>query len=137
MNNENQIKLFNNHQIRTLWDKDKEEWFFSIIDVIAILTNSPHPRTYWSKLKTKLKNEGSELYQNWVQLKMPATDGKMRLTDVADTKGILRIIQSISSPNAEPFKLWLAQIGHERLDEIADPQLSVERAISNYMNIVF
>lgn len=132
MTKENQIKLFNDNKIRTKWDEKKEEWLFSIIDVVGVLSESPHPRTYWSKLKTKLKNEGSELYQNWVQLKMPASDGKMRLTDVANTEQILRIIQSIPSPNAEPFKRWLAKIGKEHLDEIADPQLAIERAISNY-----
>ncbi|KZX16847.1 hypothetical protein MBCUT_04770 [Methanobrevibacter cuticularis] len=107
MKNENQIKLFSDHKIRTKWDDEKEEWYFSIVDIIAVLSDSPHPRTYWSKLKTKLKNEGSELYQNWVQLKMPATDGKMRLTDVGDTKQILRLVQSIPSPKAEPFKIIL------------------------------
>ena len=132
MTKKNAIKIFNDYKIRTKWVDEEEEWYFSVIDVVGVLSESPHPRSYWSKLKTKLKNEGSELYRNLVQLKMPANDGKMRLTDVGDTKQILRLIQSIPSANAEPFKLWLAKIGHERLDEIADPQLAIERAISNY-----
>ena len=132
MSSKNTIKLFNNYKIRTIWDEKKGDWYFSIIDVVGLLSESKDPRNYWKVLKKRLKDEGSELVTNCNRLKMPATDGKMRLTDVADTKEILRIIQSIPSPNAEPFKLWLAKIGHERLDEIADPQIAIERAISNY-----
>ena len=132
MNEQDQIKIFNNKEIRTLWNKDEEEWYFSVIDVVGILSESKNPQKYWSVLKSRIKKENGQLTTICSKLKMPAADGKMRLTDVANTKGILRIIQSIPSPNAEPFKLWLAQIGSERLDEIADPQLSVERAISNY-----
>jgi hypothetical protein len=133
MAEKNAIKLFENKKIRTLWDENEEEWFFSIIDVIAVLTDSKNPRRYWSDLKNKMKSEeGSELYENIVQLKMPAADGKMRLTDVASTKQLLRLIQSIPSPKAEPFKLWLAEVGKERLDEIADPELTIERAMNTY-----
>jgi hypothetical protein len=133
MAEKNAIKLFENKKIRTLWEEKEEEWFFSIIDVIAVLTDSKNPRRYWSDLKNKMKSEeGSELYENIVQLKMPAADGKMRLTDVASTKQLLRLIQSIPSPKAEPFKLWLAEVGKERLDEIADPELTIERAMNTY-----
>jgi len=132
MKNKNQIRLFNDYKIRTDWDEDKEEWYFSVVDVVGVLSESNNPRRYWSDLKIKLKNEGSQLYENIVQLKMLSPDGKYYKTDVANTKQILRLIQSISSPNAEPFKLWLANVGKEHLDEIADPQLAIERAISNY-----
>jgi len=133
MTGKNAIKLFEDNKIRTFWDENEEEWFFSIIDVIEVLTGSKNPRRYWSDLKNKMKSEeGSELYENIVQLKMPAADGKMRLTDVASTKQLLRLIQSIPSPKAEPFKLWLAEVGKERLDEIADPELTIERAIKTY-----
>jgi len=132
MSNKNTIKLFNDYKIRAVWDEKKEDWYFSVIDVVGVLSESKNPRNYWKVLKKRLKDEGSELVTNCNRLKMSAADGKMRLTDVADTKEILRIIQSIPSPNAEPFKIWLAKIGHERLDEIADPQIAIERAISNY-----
>ena len=134
MTGKNAIKLFESKQIRTFWDEEEEEeGFFSIIDVIAVLTDSKNPRRYWSDLKNKMKSEeGSEMYENIVQLKMPALDGKMRLTDVASTKQLLRIIQSIPSPRAEPFKLWLAEVGKERLDEITDPELAIDRAIKTY-----
>ena len=132
MKNKNQIRLFNDYKIRTDWDEDKEEWYFSVVDVVGVLSESNNPRRYWSDLKTKLKNEGSQLYENIVRLKMLSPDGKYYKTDVANTKQILRLIQSISSPNAEPFKLWLANVGKEHLEEIADPQLAIERAISNY-----
>lgn len=132
MSKKSSIKLFNDREIRAVWDEDREEWFFSIIDVVGVLSESEDPRNYWKVLKKRLKDEGNELVTNCNRLKMPAADGKMRLTDVADTEQILRIIQSIPSPNAEPFKRWLAEIGRERLDEIADPQLAIERAVSNY-----
>ncbi len=132
MSNKNSIKLFNDNEIRAIWDEDKEEWFFSVIDVVGVLSESKNPSVYWRKLKQRLNEEGNETVTNCHALKMRARDGKMRLTDVADTEQILRIIQSIPSPNAEPFKRWLAKVGHERLNEIADPQLAIERAISNY-----
>lgn len=126
------IKLFNQKEIRTHFDEDKEEWFFSIIDVIAVLTNSVNPRKYWSVLKTRLIKEGSELATNCSQLKMKSSDGKKYMTDVLDTKGLLRLIQSIPSPNAEPFKMWLAEVGSQRLDEIADPELAILRGADFY-----
>jgi len=133
MNNKNQIKIFRDYRIRSKWNKKEEEWFFSVIDVVKVLTESKNPNRYWSDLKIKLRKEGgSELYENIVQLKMPSSDGKFYKTDVANTEQILRIIQSIPSSNAEPFKRWLAKIGKERLDEISDPQIAIERAISNY-----
>lgn len=132
MSKKNSIKLFEDREIRAIWDEDKEEWFFSVIDVVGVLSESKNPRNYWKVLKKRLKDEGNELVTNCNRLKLYAKDGKMRLTDVADSEQILRIIQSIPSPNAEPFKQWLAKVGKERLDEIADPQLAIERAISNY-----
>lgn len=132
MTGKNAIKLFESKQIRTLWDENEEEWFFSIIDVVAVLTDSKNPKSYWSTLKGRLEEEGNQTVTNCDKLKMPAADGKMRLTDVASTKQLLRLIQSIPSPKAEPFKLWLAQVGKERLDEIADPELAMERAIKTY-----
>lgn len=134
LNNKNEIKLFQNSQIRTKWDSKIEDYYFSIIDVIAVLTESKNPNRYWSDLKIKLNDESGEPYENIVRLKMPAADGKLRLTDVATTKQLLRIIQSIPSPKAEPFKQWLAQLGKERLDEIADPEQAIERAINTYRN---
>lgn len=132
MDNKNQIKLFEEHKIRSSWNNGEEDYYFSIIDVIAVLTGSKNPNSYWSTLKSRLEKEGNETVTNCDSLKMIANDGKMRLTDVANTKQILRLIQSIPSPKAEPFKIWLANVGKERLDEISDPQLSIERAISNY-----
>ena len=132
MNNKNEIKLFQNSQIRTKWDSKIEDYYFSVIDVIGVLTESKNPNRYWSDLKIKLNDESGEPYENIVRLKMPAADGKLRLTDVATTKQLLRIIQSIPSPKAEPFKQWLAQLGKERLDEIADPEQAIERAINTY-----
>lgn len=129
---ENNIKLFEGRQIRTKWDEEIQDYYYSIIDVIAVLTESKDPNAYWRKLKQRLINEGNQTVTNCHSLKMPAKDGKMRMTDVATTKQLLRLIQSVPSPNAEPFKLWLAQVGSERLDEIADPELSIERAINNY-----
>lgn len=131
----NAIQVFDDKQVRTAWDPDQEKWFFSIIDVIAALTGSPRPRKYWNALKTKLKEEGSELSQNLGQLKLPAEDGKMRMTDVADTEQLFRLIQSIPSPKAEPFKQWLAQVGRERLDEMQDPELTIDRALEQYLRL--
>jgi len=126
------IKIFEDKKIRTQWDAEKEEWYFSVVDVVEILTDSPRPRKYWNALKTKLKNEGSELSQKVGQLKLYALDGKLRETDVLDTKGVLRLVQSIPSPKAEPFKMWLAQVGSERLDEIADPEKAIIRGADFY-----
>ncbi|MBP3562483.1 MAG: phage antirepressor protein [Treponema sp.] len=128
----NKIKVFENKKVRTAWNEETEDWFFSVIDVIEILTESENPRRYWSDLKIKLSTEGSELYDDIVQLKLPATDGKMRLTDVLDTKGILRLVQSVPSPKAEPFKMWLAKVGSDRLDEIADPEKAILRGADFY-----
>lgn len=126
------IKIFESKKVRTHWDEEKEKWFFSIIDVIEILTESPRPRKYWNALKTKLQQEGSELSHKLGQLKMEAEDGKFRLTDVADTEQLLRLIQSIPSPKAEPFKQWLARVGNERIKELADPEISLNRARENW-----
>lgn len=132
MTKEKAIKIFENKKIRTHWDDKQEKWYFSVIDVIEILTETDRPRKYWSDLKTKLKKEGSELSEKIGRLKMIADDGKMRETDVADTDAIFRLIQSIPSPNAEPFKLWLAKVGRERIDEINDPQIGIERLMETY-----
>ena len=130
MDENNSIQLFEDRKIRTAWDEEKEEWYFSVVDVIAVLTDQPTARnasTYWAVLKKRLKEEGaSELLTNCKQLKMRATDGKMRLTDVANTEQILRIMQSIPSPKAEPFKRWLAQVGRERIEETIDPEQAIE-----------
>ena len=130
---DNQIKLFEGNQIRSIWDNEREEWYFSIIDIVGVLTESENPRKYWSVLKTRLKKEGNELATICSQLKMKATDGKMRSTDVADMQGVFRIIQSIPSPKAEPFKMWLAEVGKERIDEIIDPELTIDRALATYL----
>ena len=135
MKQQDAIKIFEDKNIRVLWNSDQEKWFISIIDVIEVLTNSDRPRKYWSDLKIKLKKEGSELSDKIGQLKMNAPDGKMRLTDVADTEQFFRLIQSIPSPKAEPFKRWLAQIATERLDEIQDPELSIDRALEQYLQL--
>ena len=139
MNNEieiqNKIQLFENSKIRSVWDSENEKWYFSVVDVIAVLTESPNPRKYWSVLKTRLKSEGSQLATNCSQLKMPASDGKMYKTDCMTTEQLLRLIQSIPSPKAEPFKLWLAKIGSDFLDEAIDPELSIDRAIQNYRRL--
>ena len=126
------IKLFDEYKIRTKWDSEIEDYYYSVIDVIAVLTGSKRPRKYWSDLKSKLKSEGSEVSENIGQLKMLSPDGKMRKTDVATTKQLLRLIQSVPSPKAEPFKQWLAQMGKERLEEIADPEIAMQRAINTY-----
>ena len=129
------IKLFEEKKVRTHWDTEKEVWYFSVIDVIEILTDSPRPRKYWNALKTKLKAEGNETSQKLGQLKMEAEDGKMRETDVADTETLLRIIHSIPSPKAEPFKQWLAKVGYERMKEINDPSMSMDRARENWQKV--
>lgn len=129
---ENKIKIFENRQVRTLWNADEEEWYFSVVDVVGILSESKIPRNYWSDLKRKLKQEGSELHEKIVQLKMQSSDGKYYKTDCLDTKGVLRLVQSIPSPKAEPFKMWLAQVGSERLDEIADPEKAMLRSVELY-----
>ena len=131
-----QIQLFENKRIRTAWDAEKEEWYFSIVDAVAVLTDQPdqrHAAKYWSVLKTRLKKEGSELTTKCSQLKMRSADGKRYNTDVADTEQLLRIIQSIPSPKAEPFKLWLAQVGLERIEETIDPELTIDRALETYL----
>ena len=133
MSKEASIKLFEEKQVRTVWDA--ERWYISIIDVIAVLTESKDPNAYWRKLKQRLKSEGNETVTNCHGLKMRAADGKMRLTDVADTEQILRLIQSIPSPKAEPFKMWLAQVASERLDEMQDPELSIDRALEQYLKL--
>jgi hypothetical protein len=127
------IKQFESKKVRTHWDEEKELWFFSVIDVIEALTGTDRPRKYWNDLKAKLAKEGSQLSENIGQLKMPAEDGRMRLTDVADTTQILRLIQSVPSPKAEPFKQWLAQVGYERIEETEDPELSFDRAMETYL----
>ena len=134
MAQKDQIQLFEDKRIRSAWDPEKEEWYFSIVDICEVLSGTDNPRRYWSDLKRKLKSEGSvELYEKIVQLKMTAPDGKKRLTDVANTEQLLRIIQSIPSPKAEPFKLWLAQIGRERIEETIDPELTIDRALETYL----
>lgn len=133
MKKSNSIILFKQKQIRRIWNEEKELWYFSIIDVIEILTNSPRPRKYWNALKTKLKQEGSELSQKVGQLKLESPDGKKYLTDVADTETLLRLVQSIPSPKAEPFKLWLAKVGYERIEETEDPELAFDRAMKTYL----
>ncbi|MFJ1322436.1 Bro-N domain-containing protein [Capnocytophaga canis] len=132
---ENSIKIFEQRKVRSQWDEQQEKWWFSIVDVIEVLTESPNPRKYWSVLKTRLKKEGSELATNCSQLKMLSSDGKYYKTDVADTEQLLRLIQSVPSPKAEPFKLWLAQVGSERLDEMQDPEISIDRALQQYLQL--
>ena len=137
MARDDQIQIFEDRKIRTAWDEEKEEWYFSVVDVIAVLTDQPdarHASTYWAVLKKRLNDEGAgQLLTNCKQLKMTATDGKKRLTDVADTEQLLRIIQSIPSPKAEPFRLWLAQVGRERIEETIDPELTIDRALETYL----
>ena len=132
MGQNDKIQLFEDKRIRTAWDEEKEEWFFSVVDVIAVLTDSKDPAAYWRKLKQRMREEGNETVTNCHGLKMTAADGKKRLTDVADTEQVLRIIQSIPSPKAEPFKMWLAQVGRERIEETIDPELTIERALETY-----
>lgn len=136
MTQNDKIQLFEDKRIRTTWDEEKEEWYFSVIDVVAVLTDQPDyqaARNYWKVTKKRLKDEGNETVTSCNQLKMTASDGKKRLTDVADTEQLLRIIQSIPSPKAEPFKLWLAQVGRERIEETIDPELTIDRALETYL----
>ena len=135
MKKQNEIKLFEDKKVRTLWDDDQEKWYFSIIDVISVLTSSVDASAYWRKLKQRLRQEGNETVTNCHGLKMEAIDGKMRFTDVADTEQLFRLIQSIPSPKAEPFKLWLAQVAGERLDEMQDPELTIDRALEQYLQL--
>jgi len=135
MRKENEIKLFDDQEVRTLWDADQEKWYISIVDVVAVLTESVDPTAYWRKLKQRLKAEGNETVTNCHGLKMLAKDGKMRKTDVADTEQLFRLIQSIPSPKAEPFKIWLAQVASERLDELQDPELTIDRALEQYLQL--
>lgn len=135
MKEENAIQLFDNKKVRTVWDAEQEKWFISIVDVVAALTDSPNPNNYWKVLKNRLKKEGSQLVTDCNQLKMQSSDGKFYKTDVADTEQLFRLIQSIPSPKAEPFKLWLAQIASERLDEIQDPELTIDRALEQYLQL--
>ncbi|MEX0598605.1 MAG: Bro-N domain-containing protein [Candidatus Paceibacterota bacterium] len=130
---DNSIILFNQKEVRRYWDVDQEQWYFSVVDIIEILTDSVNPQTYWRKLKERLKAEGNETVTNCHGLKMKARDGKMRLTDTLDTENILRLIQSIPSPKAEPFKLWLAKVGYQRIEETEDPELAFERAMKTYL----
>ena len=131
--NTDAIQLFEDKKIRTAWDEEQEEWYFSIVDVVAVLTDSPNPQTYWRVMKKRLKDEGNETVTNCNALKMTAADGKKRLTDVATTEQLLRIIQSIPSPKAEPFKLWLAEVGRERIEETIDPEQAIDRALETYL----
>jgi hypothetical protein len=133
MTKENAIKLFQDQRVRVHWDNDQEKWYFSIIDIIGVLTESERPRKYWSDLKSKLKSEGSEVSEKIGQLKMKSSDGKLRMTDVADTEQLLRLIQSIPSPKAEPFKIWLAKVGYERIEETEDPEKAIDRAMETYL----
>lgn len=135
MSKQTEIKIFDDKQIRTLWDSEQEKWFIAIVDVIALLTESPNPQVYWRVMKKRLLDEGNETVTNCNGLKMLAADGKMRMTDVADTEQLFRLIQSIPSPKAEPFKLWLAQVAAERLDEMQDPELSIDRALEQYLKL--
>jgi hypothetical protein len=133
MTKENAIRLFQDQKVRVQWDEEKEKWFFSIVDIIGILTDSPNPRKYWSVLKSRLKQEGSQLTTNCSQLKMQSVDGEFYETDVADTEQLLRLIQSIPSPKAEPFKVWLAKVGYERIEETEDPEIAFDRAMETYL----
>ena len=133
MSKETAIKLFKEKQIRTHWSEEDEKWYFAIVDIVGILTDSVNPPAYWRKLKERLKKEGNESVTNCHALKMLAADGKMRLTDVADTESLLRLIQSIPSPKAEPFKLWLAKVGYERIEEVEDPEMAIDRAMKTYL----
>lgn len=135
MTQKNKIQLFEQKKVRTLWDDEREKWYFSIVDVVGILTDSVDGRKYWNKLKQRLKEEGNETVTNCHQLKMRAADGKMRMTDVADTEQLFRLIQSIPSPKAEPFKQWMAQVASERLDQMQDPELSIEQAMTDYRRL--
>ena len=133
MENQSTIKLFEQKQVRSIWNDKEEKWYFSIIDVIQVLTENERPRKYWSDLKTKLTKEGSELSEKIGQLKLKAEDGKMRFTDIADTEQLFRLIQSIPSPKAEPFKMWIAKVARERIDEIQDPEIGFDRLMETYL----
>lgn len=135
MAEQNEIQLFDDKQVRYVWDEEQEKYFFSVVDVIQVLTDSPRPRKYWNALKTKLAAEGSELSSKMGQLKLPSSDGKSYLTDVADTEQVFRLIQSVPSKKAEPFKLWLAAVGQERMNQLQDPELSIEQAIKDYRRL--
>lgn len=135
MPQQNKIQLFEQKQVRTVWNEEQEKWYFSIVDVVGILTDSVDPAAYWRKLKQRLREEGNETVTNCHGLKMRAMDGKMRMTDVADTEQLFRLIQSIPSPKAEPFKQWMAQVASERLDQIQDPELSIEQAMTDYKRL--
>lgn len=135
MTKETTLQLFEQNQVRSLWNEEEEKWYFSIVDVVAILTESRDSLAYWRKLKQRLKAEGNQTVTNCHGLKMVAADGKMRMNDVADTTQLFRLIQSIPSPMAEPFKRWLAQVGSERLDEMQDPEISIDRALENYLQL--
>lgn len=135
MAEQNEIQLFDGKQVRYVWDEEQEKYFFSVVDVIQVLTDSTTPRRYWSDLKRKLAAEGSEMYEKIVQLKLPSSDGKSYLTDVADTEQVFRLIQSVPSKKAEPFKLWLAALGQERMNQLQDPELSIEQAIKDYRRL--
>lgn len=135
MTKETALQLFEQKQVRSLWNEEEEKWYFSIVDVVGALTETNRPRKYWSDLKSKLKKEGSELSEKIGHLKMLADDGKMRKTDIADTEQLFRLIQSIPSPKAEPFKLWLAKVGSERLDEMQDPEIGIDRALQHYLQL--
>lgn len=135
MTKHNKIQIFNEHKVRTVWDSEQEKWYFSTVDVVGVLTDSSNPTAYWRKLKQRLKEEGNESVTNCHALKLPAADGKMRLTDVADQQQLFRIIQSIPSPKAEPFKQWMAQVASDRIDQIQDPELSINQAISDYRRL--
>lgn len=129
------IQLFEERKVRTIWDDETETWYFSVIDVVGVLTDSPDPNNYWKVLKNRLKKEGNETVTNCNRLKLPAADGKMRLTDVADTEQLFRLIQSIPSPKAEPFKRWMAQVASDRLDQMQDPELSIRQAMTDYKRL--
>ena len=135
MSENNQIQLFQGQQVRYLWDEEKQQYFFSVVDVIKVLTDSINPQTYWRVLKKRLIDEGNETVTNCNALKMPAPDGKMRLTDVATTEQLFRLIQSVPSKKAEPFKLWLAEVGRQRLEQLQDPEQSIEQAIRDYRRL--
>jgi hypothetical protein len=135
MSQKSDIKLFEEKKVRAIWDEEREEWYFSVVDVVGALTDSPNPRKYWSVLKTRLKQEGCELTTICSQLKLTAADGKSYLSDVANTKQLFRLIQSIPSPKAEPFKLWMAQVAKERIDQLQDPELSIEQAMTDYKRL--
>ena len=131
----NKVQLFEQRQVRSTWDEEKEEWYFSIVDVVGVLTDSPNPNNYWKVLKNRLKKEGSQLVTNCNQLKMQSSDGKYYKTDVANTEQVFRLVQSIPSPKAEPFKLWLAEVAKQRLDQLQDPELSIEQAMTDYKRL--